>query len=104
MGGNSVIVQKYINPASVEEWIGNPVKKHKNGSLIWKATISAFPLIGRWLVWKVVNGHNVRVQEYPWVGCGEGYRLPENVLLTLRGRGIFYLYLVANPILTSIWS
>jgi hypothetical protein len=64
----------------MEEWIRNPVKKHKNGSLIWKATISAFPNIGCWLVWKVGNGHNVRVGEDPWVGCGEGYKLPENVL------------------------
>jgi hypothetical protein len=52
----------------------------------------------------VGDGHNVRVGEDLWVGCCEGFRLPENVLLTLGGRGIFYLYQVADPILTTIWS
>lgn len=45
-----VIVQKYIAPASVEEWIRLESKSFYSGSIIWNATIKANPLIGRWLV------------------------------------------------------
>jgi hypothetical protein len=53
--------QKYIEPISVEDCIGNPSNSIHNVSIPWKTIVLAFPLIGNWLVWKVGNGEKVRV-------------------------------------------
>jgi len=43
-------------------------KSFQNASVIWKAVILSFPLIGKWLVWKVGAGNRVRLGNDPWVG------------------------------------
>jgi hypothetical protein len=45
-----VIKEKYIAPDTMEEWVRNPVKRIQNASIIWKAIVTAFPLVGNWLV------------------------------------------------------
>ena len=51
-----VIVQKYIAPFSVEDWIRNLVKSHSGGSIIWKVVVKSFAVIESSLAWKVGNG------------------------------------------------
>jgi hypothetical protein len=34
----------------------------------YKALVQAFPINGRWLVWKMGNGEKVRVGVDPWIG------------------------------------
>ena len=41
-----VIHAKYIAPDSILEWIRNPMKSHRGGSVIWKAVIKSFVVIG----------------------------------------------------------
>jgi hypothetical protein len=52
--GSGLLVQfikeKYLALYSVEEWIRNPVKKLQNASIVWKAVILAFLLVGNWLM------------------------------------------------------
>jgi len=60
-----VVTQKYIEPFSVEEWIINPTEACHDVSIIWKAIVLVFPLIGRWLVWKAGKGNRVRLGEDP---------------------------------------
>jgi hypothetical protein len=41
-----VIIQKYIMPNSVGDWIRSPAKSFLKGSFVWKATVKAYSLIG----------------------------------------------------------
>lgn len=42
---------------------------------MWKALVKAFPLIGSWLAWRIVDGKNVRVGEDPWVEAKRDFKL-----------------------------
>lgn len=53
--------ERYIAPETVDGWIRYPVKSLNNVSIIWKAVILAFPLVGNWLVWCVGRGTKVQV-------------------------------------------
>jgi hypothetical protein len=72
--GNSlwsrVLHSKYFANLSIVEWFHFPVKSSK-GSIMWKALVEAFPLVGKWTVWKIGNGRNVRLGEDPWLGAGD---------------------------------
>ena len=55
--------------------------------------VLSFPLIGSWMVWKVWNGHRVRIGEDPWIGSELNYRLPKYIIgHALREEGLSYLY------------
>ena len=56
-----VIMQKYITPSTLIEWIRNTEKSCRGGSIFWKAIIKSFSLIGDNLAWRVGNGASVRV-------------------------------------------
>ena len=58
-----VILSKYCYESSLTDWIKNPDKTFKNGSIGWKATILAYPLVGKWISWKIGDGRQVRVGE-----------------------------------------
>lgn len=52
----TVISQNYIAPRSILEWIRDPNKTYKGGSIIWKELITSFGIIGDGLALKVENG------------------------------------------------
>ena len=68
-----VILSKYCSRAILTNWIRNPDKTFKNGSIGWKAMILAYPLVGHWISWKIGDRRQVRVGEDPWHGAGESY-------------------------------
>ena len=39
------MVQKYISPEYVEDWIRRTIKSHVGGSVIWKAVVKSFDVI-----------------------------------------------------------
>ena len=53
------MVEKYITPDSIVDWIRNSLKGHKGGSVIWKAVNKSFVVIEDNLNWKVGNGRSV---------------------------------------------
>ena len=63
-----VVEQKYISPRSIVDWVRTPTKKISNASIIWKATVISFDLIGNGLAWRVGNGNNVRRGMDLWPG------------------------------------
>ena len=46
-------------------------------SIIWKALVQAYDLIGTGLVWRVGSGSRVRLGMDPWVGSSRSHLLPE---------------------------
>jgi hypothetical protein len=54
-----VIIQKYIYPEFVLEWIRNPLKKKSMCSIIWKEVINSYEVVGEGLSWHIGNGSKV---------------------------------------------
>jgi hypothetical protein len=71
-----VIKDKYIALDTMEEWVRNHVKRIQNASIIWKAIITTFPLVGNWLVWHVGKGDKVQIGLDPWIKSRGFHRLP----------------------------
>jgi hypothetical protein len=46
-----------------------PWTNHPKAPSFGKPLVEAFPLIGKWTVWKIGNGHRIRVGEDPWLGA-----------------------------------
>jgi hypothetical protein len=47
--GGKVTLVKCIDPKTIEDWIRKEVKSHSETSMICKALVRAFPLVGKWL-------------------------------------------------------
>eukprot|EP01018_Ginkgo_biloba_P023075 Gb_32325 [translate_table: standard] len=61
-----VLSHKYIAPDTVEYWIRTPSQNINGTSIVWKVVVLAFPLVGRWLVWRVGIGRRVCLGLDPW--------------------------------------
>jgi hypothetical protein len=70
-----VIHQKYISPLTLLDWVRSTNKSTTGASIIWKALTKYFSLMGVGLVWRVGNGHMVRLGLDPWVGIQLGHNL-----------------------------
>ena len=88
----SVMINKYIEPLSLEDWIQKPNKSHAGASIFWKAVIKSFDVIGGRLAWSVKNGIKLSIAKDPWVGCLQQHILRENTILALRESVFFYLH------------
>jgi hypothetical protein len=53
----------------MDNWTISEIKKFASVLVIEKALVKAFPLVGRWLLYKVGKGDIVRIREEPWAGC-----------------------------------
>jgi hypothetical protein len=69
--GNSLWIKvmwsKYFPNLYVIKWFRKPNNSSK-GSIVWKALVEAFPLVGDCVVWKIGDRKKFRVGEYPWLG------------------------------------
>jgi hypothetical protein len=99
-----VVTQKYICPDTVEEWIRRPVKVAANCTIIWKALVKYFQVVGEGLAWRVGNGLRVRIGTDPWPGSGRGHLLPQPLIEVLHDRGFYYLEQIVDRDMTTIWS
>jgi hypothetical protein len=81
---------KYFLGKSIVEWFRIP-NKSSVGSLVWKAFVSAFALVGPWTAWKVGDGRMVRLGEDLWVGSGNRFNLSTPLIVALRARGLHTL-------------
>lgn len=80
---SAVLEQKYVAPNSIIEWIRNPNKSSLNSSIMWKALIKAFDLVGGGIAWKVGIDRSIRVGVDPWAGCGWNHILPNHLIEAL---------------------
>ncbi|KAH9318853.1 hypothetical protein KI387_020622, partial [Taxus chinensis] len=51
----AVIEQKYFASGSLLDWIWNPNRRLSNVSIIWKAIIKSFEVVGSGLAWRIGN-------------------------------------------------
>lgn len=98
-----MIIQKYITPVSLIDWIRHPQKYHRGGSIFWKAIIKSFNLIEDHIAWNVGDGSSVRIGLDPWPGSGHQHILPQEIRDSLADRGLFHLHQVADPGHTTFW-
>jgi hypothetical protein len=85
-----VISSKYFPNQSIHEWFRAPFKSNK-GSIVWKALVKAFPLVGLWTAWKVGNGRSIRIGKDPWLGVGDNFTLSPRLIQALAVHEIFFL-------------
>jgi hypothetical protein len=57
-----VMNSKYFPTFFISEWFREPLKSPKE-SIVWKALVQAFPLVGNWTVWRIGNREKVRLGE-----------------------------------------
>lgn len=98
-----VVLQKYIAPNSLIDWIRHPQKSCKGGSIFWKSIIKSFHLVEEHLAWNVGDGNSVRIGLDPWLGNGLQHLLPQNIREHLAEQGILHLNQVTDPRGTTIW-
>lgn len=96
--------EKYINNESILNWIRKWHKLIVCVSNQWWARALAFPVIGRFLAWKVGNGIQVRIGSYVIVGCGGQFFLREGLLTTLQEAGLCTLNKIGNTRPTTFWK
>jgi hypothetical protein len=65
--------------------------KSTKGSIVWKALVQAFPLVGKWIVWHIRNGEKVILGKDPWLGVGNNYKLSHPLLQFLIGKKCLFL-------------
>jgi hypothetical protein len=99
-----VVIRKYIEPDSVESWIRRAHKYLKGVLVIWKAIIKSFSVIGEGLVWKIGNGHRVRLGADPWMGSEGNHLLSDHLTLLLRIKGFDTLNKLVDPDTTNFWT
>jgi len=78
---------KYFPTLSISEWFQEPLKYYK-GSIVWKALVESFPLVGKWKIWRIGNGEKVRLGEESWLGDGNNYKLFPPVLHFLKTKNL----------------
>jgi hypothetical protein len=100
----SVVYQKYIAPEPLEDWVRRPVKSALNCTIIWKALLNSFPIVGEGLAWRVGKGNKVRIRADPWPGSGNSHRLQEHMVHQLNENGFFFLSQIVDPERSSIWA
>jgi hypothetical protein len=69
----SVVYQKYISLESLEDWVRSPVKRRSNCTIIWKALINLFPVIGEGFVLEGRERKEVRIGVDLWHGSGNSH-------------------------------
>jgi len=99
-----VLIKKYLAPHTIQDWIRMDDKKSKGGSIIWKAIIMAFEIIGRGLAWKVGDGWSLLIGRDPWPGSGQVHILSGPLVQWLEGRGLIFLSQIVDPVTTTFWN
>jgi hypothetical protein len=82
-----VVYHKYILLEYIEEWIQNPTKRISNCTIIWKALIHSFSLIGEGLAWRRGKGKIFIIGADPWPRNGIIHIIHNDLVLHLNENG-----------------
>jgi hypothetical protein len=87
----NLVTQKYIYVECTLDWIRNPENKSFMCSIIWKATLSVFAVVGDGLTWCIGNGYKVHLGAYPWKGSEGHHLLLPDLIQVLHEKGYCHL-------------
>ena len=85
----------------MEKWIKSEPKPIFRVSNIWRGMLHYFPILGKWIAWKVGNGLSLRVREDPWIGGHSSFKLSPSLVRALRDKGISVMAHVGSQGLNS---
>lgn len=97
-----VMVIQYLALESMEYCLRREVTSHDGALVIWKASMKGFPLVGKWMAWKVGKGDRVEIDEDPWIGHLGDYRISKSLKCAINHMGIYYLENVLDNGYSSI--
>lgn len=95
--------QTYIAPSSLLDWIKSDKKSISNIFDHRKWLTVVFPMIGRWLAWKVGDGSQIRMGDDAAMGYMIGTFLFVELIQYLQDIGRYTPNLIGNCITTNIW-
>jgi hypothetical protein len=72
-----------------EDWFRQERNTSQEGSIVLKAMVRDFPLIGNWIAWKVERWNKVRTREDPWIGCKGNFRISIDFIRHVHLMGIY---------------
>jgi hypothetical protein len=88
---HEVIIKKYLQKKTVEEWFRLEKIYSTGSSNFWRALTLSLPVISDWLSWKIGNGKTVHLGVDPIVVCHNFYKLSTNLTVALKEQGVTYL-------------
>lgn len=97
-----IIDHNYFKTRTVLDWIRTMRKSVKNYYNQCKAFVLSFPVIGRFLAWKVGQGDQVRIGTDAVLVWGERMIFPGDMLTSLQDKGFTTLNQIGNPEHTTL--
>ena len=85
---HEVMIKKYINNKTMEEWFRQRRFSWSGSSNFWRALTASLSIIINWSVWKLGNGMVIRIGSDPLVGSHTYYKLSKSPILNLKALGI----------------
>ena len=95
---------KYLHGRTMENWFRLERKDSKNNSIVWKALVDAFLLVGNWTTWKIRNGRTIGLGEDPQIEADANYKLTGGLLENIHSKGYFYLMDVGLQGVKNLWN
>ena len=81
---HEVMIKKYINNKTMEEWFRQRRFSWSGSSNFWRALTASLSIIINWSVWKLGNGMVIRIGSDPLVGSHTYYKLSKSLILNLK--------------------
>ena len=66
--------------------------------------MKAFPLLGKWLLWKIGRGNKVTIWEDPWISCNDLYTLLDYLRNELLNKEIHNIAKATDHDSSDIWK
>lgn len=99
-----VLTYKYIWLSSILDWLRLPTYNRKGISVIWRTVLNTLPTIRRVLTWRIGNGGFVCIRIDPWIGCGNSYHLPPDLISFFKQNGVENIAQLGDPPNTTIYQ
>lgn len=100
----TVVIEKYIKPYNLIEWMRLPSWNSWNSSVMCKELLKYFEIFRNGLAWRVGDGKSIQVGMDPWLGSGINDILPVDLCTFLAEAGFRTLHQIWNPDTNTIWQ
>lgn len=68
-----VVINKYISPHNLMDWVRLPAWKKHGIFVIWRVVLPTLPTVRNNLTWRINNGTTICIRSKSWIGCGNLY-------------------------------